>query len=88
MNITVAYYYFHQNNVAFKTFKVDKETHKCYFANGRRYSKDEIGMPIIKYISSYPYIELIMVDASEETLRDGLSKWFSDKAYQVWKIKN
>ena len=52
-----------------------------------RYLKEDIGKPIMKYPTSYPYIEIVMIDADEETLRDGLSKWFTDKAYEVWKIK-
>lgn len=87
MNITIAYYYFNDNHVAFSTKKVEKETDKCYFADKRRYSKDEIGKPLIKYVSSYPYIELVMIDANENDLRDGLAKWFNDKAYQVWRVR-
>ena len=88
MNITIAIYSFNLNNVIIKApFKIDKETEKCYFTNGRRYLKEEIGKPILKYPTSYPYIELAMVDANEETLRDGLSKWFTDKACQVCKVK-
>lgn len=88
MNITIAYYYFNNNRVSFLTKKIEKETDKCYFADRRRYSKDEIGIPLIKYISNYPYIELVMIDANEEDLRDGLAKWFNDKAYQVWKVRD
>ena len=88
MNIKIAYYYFNNNSVSFLTKKIEKETDKCYFADRRRYSKDEIGIPLIKYISNYPYIELVMIDANEEDLRDGLAKWFNDKAYQVWKVRD
>lgn len=88
MNITIAYYYFNNNRVSFLTKKIEKETDKCYFADRRRYSKDEIGIPLIKYISNYPYIELVMIDANKEDLRDGLAKWFNDKAYQVWKVRD
>lgn len=88
MNITIVIYSFHLNKVIIKTpLKIERETDKCYFTKDRRYLKEEIGKPMIKYPTSYPYIELVMIDADEETLRDGLSKWFTDKAYEVWKIR-
>ena len=88
MNITTGIYLFHSNEVIIKVpFEIIKETEACYFTSGRRYLKSEIGVPILKSVTTYPYIELVMVDANEELLRDGLSKWFADKAYQVWKLK-
>ena len=88
MNITIAVYSFHLNKVIIKTpFKIERETDKCYFTKDGKYLKAEIGKPIIKYPASYPYIEIVMIDASEETLREELSKWFTDKAYEIWKIK-
>ena len=88
MNITIAIYSFYHNKVIIKApFKIERETEKCYFTKDGRYLKEDIGKPIMKYPTSYPYIEIVMIDADEETLRDGLSKWFTDKAYEVWKIK-
>lgn len=88
MNITSIYYLFHNNQVIIKIpFKIERETEKCFFTeNGCRYLKDDIGKPFLKSATQYPYIELVMVDANEETLREELSKWFNDKAYQVWKM--
>lgn len=88
MDITSAVYSFHYDKVIIKEpFEIERETDKCYFVKNRRYLKSEIGKPVIKYTTSYPYVEITMIDADEETLRDGLSKWFTDKAYEVWKIK-
>lgn len=89
MNITSIVYAFHNNEVIVKApFEIVRETEKCFFTkNGYRYLKDEIGKPYLKSSTQYPYIELVMVDASEETLRAGLSKWFTNKACQVGKIK-
>ena len=89
MNITSIVYTFHNNKVIVKVpFEIVKETERCYFINGGyRYLKSEIGKPFLKSATTYPYIELVMVDATEETLRAGLSKWFTDKACQVCKIK-
>ena len=88
MNITIGIYLFHSNEVIIKVpFEIIKETEKCYFTNERRYLKSEIGTPILKSVITYPYIELVMVDADEKTLRDGLSQWFTDKAYRIWNIK-
>ena len=89
MNITSIFYTFHNNKVIVKVpFEIVRETENCYFTkNGSRYLKYDIGTPILKSKTQYPYIELFMVDADEETLRDGLSKWFTNKADQVGKIK-
>ena len=89
MNITSIIYVFHHNEVIIKApFEVIKETEKCFFTkNGCRYLKDEIGKPFLKSATTYPYIELVMVDADEAALRDGLSKWFTNKAYEVCNIK-
>lgn len=89
MNITSIVYGFHDNKVFVKVpFEIVRETEKCFFTkNGCRYLKDEIGKPYLKSPTQYTYIELVMIDANEETLRDGLSKWFTDKACQVGKIK-
>lgn len=88
MNITIGVYSFYSGKVIIKVpFEIIKETEKCYFTKGCRFLKEEIGKPILKSTTTYPYIELVMVDADEETLREGLSKWFSDVAYHVWKMK-
>lgn len=85
MNITSIVYTFHDNKVIVKVpFEIVKETDKCYFTkNDCRFLKWEIGKPFLKSKTTYPYIELVMVDADEEALRDGLSKWFADKACQM-----
>ena len=90
MNITSIYYTFHNDKVIVKIpFKIVKETENCFFTeSGARYLKSEIGNPTLKSRTQYPYIELIMIDADEETLREGLSGWFTDKAYEVWKIRD
>ena len=38
---------------------------------------------MLKSSTTYPYIELVMIDANEETLRAELSKWFMDKACEI-----
>lgn len=88
MNITSIYYLFDSHKVIIKApFKIVKETEKCFFTeNGSRYLKDDIGKPFLKSPTQYPYIELVMIDADEQDLKDGLSKWFIDKAYQIWKM--
>lgn len=82
MNITSIVYTFHNNQAIIKSpFKIARETEKCFFTeSGYRYLKDEIGKPLLKSVTQYPYIELVMVDADEKNLRDGLSKWFINKA--------
>lgn len=88
MNITSIVYVFHGNDIIVKVpFEIVRETEKCFFTkNGCRYLKDEIGKPYLKSATQYPYIELVMVDASEEILRVELSQWFGDKAHQIRRI--
>jgi hypothetical protein len=89
MNITIAVYTFHNNQVIIKNpFEIIKETEKCYFTKNARFLKNEIRNPILKSATTYPYIELVMVDANEATLREELSKWFSNKAFEVWSMKD
>lgn len=90
MNITNIYYLFHKDKVVVKSpSKIVKETEKCFFTeSGCRFLKDEIGKPFLNSATQYPYIKLAMVDANEDTLREELSKWFTNKAYQVWKMAN
>ena len=85
MNITSIIYAFHNNEVIVKApFEIVRETEKCFFTkNGCRYLKWEIDKPFLKSATQYPYIELVMIDADEETLREGLSQWFTNKARQV-----
>lgn len=82
MNITIGIYSFHSNEVIIKVpFEVVKETNKCYFIeHGYRFLKSEVGLPVLKSATTYPYIELVMIDADEATLRNKLSEWFADKA--------
>ena len=89
MNITIAIYSFHYNEVWVKVpFEITRESEKCYYVgNGNhytRYLKSEINKPILKSVTNYPYIELVMVDADEETLREELSKWFTNKAHEIF----
>ena len=84
MYITSIYYLFHNGNVVVKVpFKIVKETDRCFFVEHGRYLKSEIGYPMLRSATTYPYIELVMVDADEKTLREKLSQWFSNKAEQI-----
>ena len=85
MNITSIIYTFSSDQVIVKKpFKIVKETEKCFFIDGGyRYLKSELGIPRLKSPTKYTYIELVMVDADEKTLREELSKWFINKANEV-----
>ncbi len=85
MNITIGVYRFHDNDVIIQgPLEVVKETEKCYFTTQYRFLKSEINVPILKSTTSYPYIELVMVDANKIALKRGLSTWFANKALDVW----
>jgi hypothetical protein len=64
-------------------FKIVRETDKCFFTKHGRCLKSKIGHPTFMSTTAYPYVELVMIDASEETLREKLSQWFTDKAEQI-----
>lgn len=85
MNITIICYQFNERKAIVKVpFEIVRETEKCFFTKqGNRYLKSEIGRPILKSATQYPYIELVMVDADEETLRKELSKWFTNEAARI-----
>ncbi len=84
MNITIIIYTFDTNKVIVKVpFEIVRETEKCFFTEHSRYLKSEIGKSMLKSATNYPYLELVMVDADEKTLREGLSKWFINKSYEV-----
>lgn len=84
MNITTIVYAFHNNETIVKTpFEIVKETEKCFFTKHGRYLKSELNVPILKSSTIYPYIELVMIDATEEVLREKLSEWFTNKAHQI-----
>ena len=81
MNITSIIYTFHSRQVIVKVpFEIIRETEKCFFTEHGRYLKSEIGIPALKSTTAYPYIELVMIDADEKTLREKLSQWFTNKA--------
>lgn len=84
MNITIIIYTFHSNKVIVKVpFEIVRETEKCFFTEHSRYLKSEIGEPVLRSATAYPYVELVMVDADEKTLREELSKWFANKANKI-----
>lgn len=59
-----------------------KETEKCFFVKdtGGRYLKSEMGKPILKYASSYPYISVYMVDATPEDILTRIAEWHRARA--------
>lgn len=84
MNITIAIYSFSTNKIIIKVpFEIQRETEKCYFTKERRYLKSEVNRPILKSPTTYPYIELVMIDADENTLKRYLAQWFIDKANEI-----
>ena len=84
MNITIIIYTFHSNKVIVKVpFEIVRETEKCFFTEHGRYLQSKIGEPVLKSATTYPYVELVMVDADEKTLREELSKWFANKAHEI-----
>ena len=93
MNITVAAYNFSDycGLTIWKPLEITRETPKCYFAKSkygeRRFLKDEIGK-VRRYDSNeFPCIRIVMVDATEEELREKISEWFEQEANKIRKTK-
>lgn len=85
MFIRQAIYSFNNNNVIVKVpFDIERETEKCYYTEHARFLKSEIGIPMLKSTTQYPYVEVVMVDATEEMLRNKLGEWFTERAVKIW----
>ena len=81
MSITTGKYLFSCDDIIIrKPIEIIKETEKCFFTKRGRYLKSEIGIPILKSSTGYPYIEVVMVDANEEELKQKIGNWFYNKA--------
>lgn len=81
-----ATYYFDIDTVRISgPIDVVDETGEYYVTNTVWVLKSDINK--VKYTGfADPSLEVTMVNATEEQLRDALSKWFSDKSYKVWKM--
>lgn len=75
------------DKIIVKSLEVVKETPNVYYTSDVRFLKSDINVPVLKTNTSYPYIELNMVDADEQTLRKELCKWFTNKANEVNQTK-
>lgn len=87
MEISTILYDFNKRKVILvKPSEVIKETEKCYFTEKRRILKSDIGVTRLLSTTMYPYLELMMVDADEGKLREVMAKWFTDMAFDIWKM--
>lgn len=90
MNITMATYDFNGYGLCIKQpFEIVRETAKCYFAMTKygehRFLKSDIG--VLKHnMSDYcPHLKIIMIDATEEELKNKIAEWFEQKANDIRK---
>ncbi len=88
MYITRAWYLFNYDTMGFDSPEpIVKETAKCYqtswLCETKTYRKSEIGKVILRYPSNYPFLEIIMIDANEQTLREKLREWFEHRAERI-----
>lgn len=86
MNITMARYGLSYCSFRiFDSVPVERETEKCYYGNGKRFLKVEIGKVRHLSCTTYPYLEIAMVDATEEELLEKLAEWFEQQAEKIRK---
>ena len=91
MNITMATYSFSGYGLNINSFEVTRETDKCYFTKTKykhsefRFLKEEIGK--VKYMTrnNCPYLEIAMIDTTEDEVKEKLAKWFECKANTIRK---
>lgn len=88
MNIIIARYKLAYDSLCFlEPIPVKRETEKCYWSRedccGTRVLKSEIGVVKHKDVTTYPYLEVKMIDATEEELRDKIAEWFTERANEI-----
>ena len=76
--LSVLYGFDSDNIVVYKPSKIIKETKCFYYTESRnRYSKeDAVGKAVCKSTKAYPYIEVTLIDGTEEEARKILADWF------------
>ena len=92
MNITMATYSFSGYGLSIKNnLEITRETDKCYFTKTEykhrefRFLKEEIGK--VKHMTrdNCPYLEIAMIDATKEEIKEKLAEWFERKANKIRK---
>lgn len=92
MKITMATYSFSGYGLNIKkNLEIIRETEKCYFTKTEhkhrefRFLKEEIGK--VKYMTrdNCPYLEIAMIDATKEELKEKLAEWFECQANKIRK---
>ena len=73
-----AYYVFH--NAKFKIIAplhIVKETECFYYTDSKdRFAKKDIGTAALKSTTAYPYVEVVLLDGTEDEAREVLADWF------------
>lgn len=89
MNIIIAKYSLVYDDFYIgEPFEIKKETEKCYWSGitksgagvGTRILKEEVGKVRHLDKTSYPYLEVAMIDATEQEIKEKLAEWFRKKA--------
>ena len=90
MNITIALYQLRDRKLMFKTpRKVLLETKGCYYTEGGgRYRKSKMNTATLSLGSGLPFIFVVMVDASRETLTEKISEWFREREAEIMTRNN
>ena len=85
MRITNIWYRFCDEYISISDpIEIVKETDKTFIGiNGERISKSQVGTPMLKSKTYYPFVDLYMIDADETTLRERLASWFRDKGLEI-----
>lgn len=84
-NITLYRYHISLGNLTCKTYKILKETEKCYFCEEHtRFLKTEENQADIKDRTSYPYIDYF---TTKEITREYVVKKIKTFLTQKWGLK-
>lgn len=94
MTINIAMYSFQRKKIIIDCYEVTRETEKCYFVEfferfnvKYRFFKEDIGKVKMLALDSCPCIKLIMIDATEEELKEKIAGWFEQKANAIRNYK-
>ena len=77
-----AYYGFHSAKLTIiAPLHIVKETEYFYYTDSKdrfakRFAKKDIGTVALKSTTAYPYVEIVLLDGTEDEAREVLADWF------------
>lgn len=87
-HILKASYFIHDHILVIgEAEQVLKETNCFYNTMRHRYAKEILGKAQLKSRTSYPYVEVAVLDGTEEDARRLLREWFENRGNLILEMK-